>query len=111
VTGKSFGTAHDIATMQVASKYMPGQYGEMNKQLYTPDGREENKGKPDQHKGSFETVRDKDFGRDPLGRRENSKVENFDRIVKKLDKFKVKPKEGLSMLNEENLLNDEDNYI
>jgi hypothetical protein len=111
VSGKSFGTAHDIATMQVASKYMPGQYGEMNKQLYTPDGREENKGKPDQYKGSFETVRDQDFGRDPLGRRENSKVENFDRIVKKLDKFKVKPKEGLSMLNEENLLNDEDNYI
>ena len=110
VTGKSFGTAHDIATMQVASKYMPGQYGEMNKQLYTPDGREENKGKPDQHKGSFETVRDQDFGRDPLGRRENSKVENFGRLVKKLDKFKVKPKEGLTMLNEENLLNDEDNY-
>jgi len=111
VTGKSFGTAHDIATMQVASKYMPGQYGEMNKQLYTPDAREENEGKPDQYKGSFETVRDKDFGRDPLGRRENSKVENFARIVKKLDKFTVKPKEGLTMLNEENLLNDEDNYI
>jgi len=110
VTGKSFGTAHDIATMQVASKYMPGQYGEMNKQLYTPDGREENQGKPDQYKGSFETVRDQDFGRDPLGRREGSKVENFGRLVKKLDKFKVKPKEGLTMLNEENLLNDEDNY-
>lgn len=106
VTGKSFGTPHDIATMQVTSKYVPGQYEEMDKKFYTPDEREDNKGKPDQHAGSFETARDKDFGRDPLGRRENSKVENFNRIVKKLDKFRIKSDNGLSMLNEENLLKD-----
>jgi hypothetical protein len=110
VTGKSFGTPHDIASMQVASKYMPGQFGETNKQLYTPDEREENEGKPQQFAGSFETARDKDFGRDPVGRRENAKVENYSRLTKKLEKFKVKPKNGVSMLNEENLLDLEDNY-
>jgi hypothetical protein len=110
VTGKSFGTPHDIASMQVASKYMPGQFGETNKQLYTPDEREENEGKPQQFAGSFETARDKDFGRDPVGRRENAKVENYSRLTKKLEKFKVKPKNGVSMLNEENLLDLQDNY-
>jgi len=107
VTGKSFGTPHDIATMQVSSKYMPGQYEESDKSLYNKDEREENKGKPDQYAGSFETERDKDFGRDPVGRKENAKTEmpeTFKRITKSLDKMKKVKKEPASMLNEDNLI-------
>lgn len=107
VTGKSFGTPHDIATMQVASKFMPGQYGETNKSLYTKDERENNDGKPDQHKSSFETRRDQDFGDDPVGRKDMNKMEN---LIKKYAKFKPKSKAEPQMLSEENLLKIEDNY-
>lgn len=110
VTGKSYGTAHDIASMQVASKFTPGQYGESNKHLYSKDEREENKGKPDQYKGSFETVRDQDFGRDPVGRREINKLEGYQRLLKKLDQLKPSKKQNHIMLSEEILLKDDDNY-
>lgn len=91
-TGKSFGTPWDIATLQVASKFSPGENDKSLSHLYTKDEREENKGKPDQYKGSFETKRDQDFGRDPNGRRENNKMEipkeSFSRFIKKLPNFK-----------------------
>ncbi len=109
ITGKSFGTPHDIASLQVASKFQPGQYQSSNKGLYTPDEREENEGKPDQHKGSFETKRDQDFGRDPLGRREMEKMESVKKMMKKLEKtnlIKQKPNERLTMLNENSLIED-----
>lgn len=101
VSGKSFGTPHDIATMQVASKFSPGQYSSNNKNLYSKDERENNTGKPDQHQSSFETRRDQDFGGDPNGRKDMNKMEH---IVKKYDKFKPKPSSGLNMLSENSLL-------
>lgn len=114
-TGKSFGTPWDIATLQVSSKFLPGQYGEQDKSLYTPDAREENPGKPNQYKGSFETKRDQDFGRDPLGRRELEKQPNMEgresikRFIDRLDK-KIKPnvvkKPEPEMLNENNILDE-----
>lgn len=107
VTGKSFGTPHDIATMQVASKFMPGQYGETNKSLYTKDERENNEGKPDQHKSSFETRRDQDFGDDPNGRKDMNKMEA---LIKKFEKYRPKSNKEPLMLNEDNLLQNEDNY-
>lgn len=105
-TGKSFGTPHDIASMQVASKFRATD-GEDLKKLYTPDGREDN-ARPDQHTSSFETVRDQDFGRDPVGRRENEKMnmpkaESVKRILKL---FKKKPQTP-NILNEEQLFDDE----
>lgn len=105
-TGKSFGTRHDIASMQVASKFRATD-GEDLKKLYTPDGREDN-ARPDQHTSSFETVRDQDFGRDPVGRRENEKMnmpkaESVKRILKL---FKKKPQTP-NILNEEQLFDDE----
>lgn len=107
VTGKSFGTPHDIATMQVASKFTPGQYGETNKSLYTRDEREDNQGKPEEHKSSFETRRDQDFGDDPNGRKDMNKMEA---LIKKFEKYKPKSKQEPQMLSEENLLEIEDNY-
>lgn len=105
-TGKSFGTPHDIASMQVASKFRATD-GEDLKKLYTPDGREAN-ARPDQHTSSFETVRDQDFGRDPVGRRENGKMnmpkaESVKRILKL---FKPKTQTP-NILNEEQLFDDE----
>lgn len=105
-TGKSFGTPHDIASMQVASKFRATD-GEDLKKLYTPDGREDN-ARPDQHTSSFETVRDQDFGRDPVGRRENEKMnmpkaESVKRILKL---FKPKTQTP-NILNEEQLFDDE----
>ncbi len=101
-TGKSYGTPWDIATLQVSSKFLPGQYGETNKELYTKDEREENEGKPQQHKGSFETKRDKDFGRDPVGRRELDKMESVKSTLTSVQKFRKKSEPN--MLNENNIL-------
>jgi hypothetical protein len=110
LTGKSFGTAHDIASMQVASKFEVGNAEEMKK-LYTPDGREENEGKPQQFKSSFETRRDMDFGKDPTGRRENNKMEAFIRNLNLVKKTRQSLREGseqdnIEMLNENNILGD-----
>lgn len=119
VTGKSFGTPHDIASMQVASKFVPGANEEDMKHLYTPDGREENMGKPNQYKSSFETKRDQDFGRDPVGRRDNDKMAipgqtqesrqyMIDRLFKNTKKSLMvkEPVEKVQMLNENNLIED-----
>lgn len=108
-SGKSFGTPHDIASLQVASKFQPGQYQSSNKSLYTADEREENQGKPNQYKGSFETKRDQDFGRDPLGRRELEKMESINKILKFIEKNKItikKQKNDINMLNENSLIED-----
>jgi len=129
VSGKSFGTPWDIASLQVSGRMMPGTQEDMEK-LYTPDGREDNEGKPPQYKGNFETKRDQDFGRDPVGRRENDKMEtpsasaaikdSYERFIKRLDTtFKKdtkkslleapEAKDSLSMLNEDNILDDSTN--
>lgn len=118
-TGKSFGTPWDIATLQVSSKMMDGSNEESMKQLYTPDEREENQGKPPQYKSSFETKRDQDFGRDPMGRRENDKMdipkESFQRFIKKLDKYKkydvkktLNEHKDISMLDDDLLFDEND---
>jgi hypothetical protein len=99
VTGRTYGTAHDIATMQVSSKYnLDAENGEEIKKLYTPDERENNAGKPPQYKSSFETRRDQDFGRDPLGRKDLNKMESF---LKSLDGLKTR-KNIKTIINEDN---------
>lgn len=105
-TNKSYGTPHDIASLQVASKFQPGQFQSSNKNLYTPDEREENQGKSKEYASSFETRRDQDFGRDPLGRRENEKLESINKFLNTLKKSKIKPKDGaeLQMLSEQSLI-------
>lgn len=117
VSGKSFGTPWDIATLQVSSRMLPGNQEDTEK-LYTPDGREENEGKPPQYKGNFETRRDQDFGRDPVGRRENDKMEtpsiakeSYGRFIKELEKKYSKDtksilSESIEMLDESNILDD-----
>jgi len=123
VSGKSFGTPWDIASLQVSSKMAPGSQWDIDK-LYTPDGREYNEGKPPQYKGSFETKRDQDFGRDPVGRRENDKAEtpsvakeSFDSLIRRLEKKYNKDtkksllenkqgQDNLNMLDEGNILDD-----
>jgi hypothetical protein len=66
--------------------------------LYTPDERENNAGKPPQYKSSFETRRDQDFGRDPLGRKDLNKMESF---LKSLDGLKTR-KNIKTIINEDN---------
>ena len=105
MSGKSFGTPWDIATMQVASKFDSGQYQKTNKELYTPDEREENEGKPEQHKGSFETKRDVDFGPDPAGRKDNQKIPLSNSAMEALSKLSKKPKE-VQFLKENNILDE-----
>lgn len=108
VSGKSFGTPHDIATMQVSSKFIDSSNPESLKQLYSPDEREENEGKPDQYAGSFETKRDQDFGRDPVGRKEMNKMES---LLRRMDKnIGLGKKQTLTeggLLDENRLIQDE----
>lgn len=56
VTGESFGTAHDIASMHVAPANEPG----------APEGGQPGAGRPKSFKGTFGTD-DSTFGRDPIG--------------------------------------------
>ena len=113
ISGRTYGTAHDIATMQVSSKYDIHDANEELKQLYTPDERENNAGKPQQFKSSFETRRDQDFGRDPLGRKDLNKMESFLNgleTIKTHKKVKSIIKENnadIEMLDEKNILGDE----
>ena len=102
VTGRTYGTAHDIATMQVSSKYDIHDANEELKQLYTPDERENNTGKPQQFKSSFETRRDQDFGRDPMGRKDLNKMEVF---LKGLENIKTR-RATKSIINEGKKTND-----
>lgn len=112
---RSFTTAYDLASLQVASKLDVNSPDEIQK-LYTPDGREENEGKPEQFGGSFETKRDQDFGRDPVGRRDlekqaNPAQESVKKIIKGLNKFNKKDKKPLnenSLLDDDKLIDDED---
>lgn len=108
---RSYTTPYDLASLQVSSKLDVGNTEEIKK-LYTPDGREENEGKPQQFAGSFETKRDQDFGRDPVGRRDLTKQESVKRIIKGLDKFNKKTNykktltENTDLLNDDNLLDE-----
>ena len=81
VTGKSFGTPHDLAAMYVDQnmKNASDKAAEETtiKQLYTPDDRLNNDGRPPEAK-KFGTIKDKDNGRDPFGSKElTAAVENF----------------------------------
>jgi hypothetical protein len=93
VTGRTFGTPHDIASMQVASRFDATDKTSLDK-LYTPDERENNEGQPFKYK-KFNTVKDKELGRDPFGARAASES-----LIKKLNqKFRKK-----DMLNESNII-------
>jgi Bacteriophage T4-like portal protein (Gp20) len=115
VTGKTFGTPHDIASMQVASKFNATD-GESLEKLYSPDERENNEGQPYKYK-SFETVKDKAFGRDPLGRREldkgvkenivNSITKQMTKNTKQSLNEEVTTDLELNMLNESQILDQE----
>ena len=119
VTGRTFGTPHDIASMQVASKFDATDKPSLEK-LYSKDEREHNEGQPFKYK-SFETVKDQDMGRDPTGRRDVDKAVNGsskESYIKRLNNtFASKQtaksllKESVdidapNMLNENNLLED-----
>jgi hypothetical protein len=105
LTKKSFGTPHDLASMQVASKLGDSEI----KKLYEPDERENNPGRPEKQ-GSFERDKDSDFGRDPLGRKAVGKVESYkglERFVKEVEKSLLKEERGekhIKMLDENMLL-------
>lgn len=69
VTKKSFGTPHDIVSMQMAARI--GKFADAPSQdvkhLWVPDGREDNPGRPEKA-GSWESESDPSVGRDPTGR-------------------------------------------
>jgi hypothetical protein len=115
VTGKSFGTPHDMASLQMASKLD----GDEIKNLYTTDGREDNEGQPEAT-GTFGTDRDKAFGRDPDGRKTNDSAIDVNlqaHNMSQLNKFKAVKQsmilnedtsKHIKMLDESSLLGDED---
>jgi hypothetical protein len=117
ITGKSYGTPHDLLALQVASR----DEGDMGKQLY-PDGendkRHENPGRPERY-GTFGTDDDKAFGRDPDGRKSYEKtaigtlVSNVTKAFQKNDSVKKSiisendDADTIKMMDESELLTDE----
>ena len=77
LTGKSFGTPHDLAAMYVDSNMKDESTETTLKQLYVPDDRVNNTGRPAEA-NKFGTVKDKINGRDPFGSKElTSTAESF----------------------------------
>lgn len=106
VTGRSFGTPHDLASMQMASKLS----GEEIKNMYPDeDGRVDNEGQPEKA-GSFGTDDDQAFGRDPDGRKAATEplAAHLDRL-KTLTKKEIiteRKKKYIKMLDERSLLDE-----
>lgn len=114
VTGKSFGTPHDIVTMQMASKAAKDQDPSIA-DLYRKDARHDNPGRPEK-RTTWERPQDQDFGHDPTGRKELNRPINASKDITLLMKS-LKPKsqilsenaqklDNIQMLNEDSLLND-----
>jgi len=107
LTGKSFGTPHDLASMQVASKMSTDEV----KKLCEPDERENNPGRPSENK-TFESDRDKSFGRDPLGRKAmNKNMEGLSKFFSKKNSIeqsllKENDKTDLKMLDDNMILDE-----
>lgn len=115
ITGKSFGTPHDLAALQMASKLE----GDEIKNLYTVDERANNAGRPERA-GTYGTDDDKVYGRDPDGSKGHDSVMNvnFESILPYLDKYRSLGKtmklnedvdggKQLSMFDESSLMSDD----
>lgn len=108
LTGESRGTPHDLASMQMSS----GQEKNV-RDLYKPDGREENPGRPEKP-GSFERHKDPSGGRDPIGKKEQDKAVGVESILKMLPINKTERRQflqespqthdDLEILNEDRLI-------
>lgn len=86
ISGKSFGTAHDIASMHVASN-LQGTGGDSMKQLYTPDARHDNEGRPEKQ-GSYGRHKDPGYGLDPFGEKEMSRnMRSTESVIKSLKNY------------------------
>lgn len=113
LTGKSFGTPHDIVSMQMASKLANKEEMEYA-DLYKKDGRADNTGRPPRT-DSFERDND-DFGRDPTGRKQLQTPLNASKDISLIMKsLKTKAKiltentdqfKNIKMLDEDSLLED-----
>lgn len=116
ITGKSFGTPHDIASMHMASKFDTNDSSDVKK-LYNDDDRENNPGRPPKE-GSFNRHKDPAYGLDPFGEKElGRQSRNVESILSKLPKEFQNSKninklfesitefDNIEMLNEENLNN------
>lgn len=113
-TGKSFGTPHDMAALQMASKLD----GDEIKNLYTTDDRENNQGAPEKF-GTYGTDDDQAFGRDPDGKKTQDQAINpnlrahraydlaKDMAIGKTIKLNEHKENIIKMLDESSLLNNE----
>jgi hypothetical protein len=113
VTGKTFGTPHDIASLQMASRRGIDS-GDDIKKLIAHDERENNEGRP-KSTTDFGTDRDKAFGRDPVGKKTMEKMAGLEAFVRQLTSktdFRTILKENeikkIQMLDEQNLFDDWD---
>lgn len=111
VTGKSFGTPHDLAAMYVDQNMKNASdkaAAETTiKQLYTPDDRLNNDGRPPEA-NKFGTIKDKDNGRDPFGSKElTAAVENFSKhfaVKKTMITEAIEPlNESINMLDDKSV--------
>ena len=115
VTGKSFGTPHDMAALQMASKLD----GDEIKNMYTTDDRQDNEGRPEKA-GTYGTDDDRAFGRDPDGKKAVDSAANVNlraHNMSHLNKFRAVEKsmalnensnKFIKMLDESSLLDDDD---
>lgn len=112
-SGRTYGTAHDIASMHMASK-MQIDNGDDIKKFYTPDARADNEGRPKEIT-TFETEKDKEYGRDPVGKKGMEKVAGLESFVTYLSQkgdfrklLRERQEKRLTILDESQLFDDWD---
>lgn len=107
ITKRSFGTAHDIASMHMASKFQADSPGDNMKKLYADDERTENPGRPEKQ-GSFERAKDPGYGLDPVGNKAmKTQATNIEstiakiplHLIKDVQKLYESPKDPIDSIN------------
>lgn len=86
ITGETYGTPHDLLSLQMASKVGNKEVSRMYEE---EDGRHENEGRPEKQ-GSFERHKDPSYGRDPVGKKYLDQAAHLENIVKTFGKDRAK---------------------
>lgn len=103
VSKKSFGTPHDIVSMQMAAKAgIIDKFDNNPKSLWDTDGRINNPGRPEKY-GSYGTEDDNTLGKDPFGQKSTQPSFNlnmdFNNLIKSMENNMIQLNEKVNDIN------------